>query len=147
MLLKNGKLMKSNMNDIVQIINFPKILDERGNLSFFEEKAHIPFEIKRCYWIYDVPGGEERGGHSYKTLQEVIIAISGSFDVMLDDGNEKKKVSLNRSHQGLFVPKGTWRHLENFSTNSLCLIIADQDYDENEYVRDYDKFLNEYNGN
>jgi hypothetical protein len=135
------------MIELGKIIEFPKVLDERGNLSFLEENKHVPFEIKRCYWIYDVPGGEERGGHSYKTLQEVIIAISGSFDVVLDNGKEKKTFSLNRSYNGLFIPNGTWRHLENFSTNSLCLIIADQSYNENEYIRDYDKFVKQDNGN
>ncbi|MDH4459933.1 MAG: FdtA/QdtA family cupin domain-containing protein [Flectobacillus sp.] len=133
------------MKEIGKIIKFPKILDERGNLSFIEENNHIPFEIKRCYWIYDVPGGEERGGHSYRTLQELIIAISGSFDVVLDDGTRKERVSLNRSYDGLFIPKGTWRHLENFSTNSLCLIVADQPYDANEYIRDYEEFINQFN--
>ena len=135
------------MTNEPKIIEFPKILDERGNLSFFEENVHIPFNIERCYWIYDVPGGEERGGHSYRTLQEIIIAISGSFDVVLDNGKEKKTFSLNRSYHGLYVPSGTWRHLENFSTNSLCLIIADKSYDESDYIRDYYKFMKQCNGN
>ena len=97
--------------------------------------------MERAYWIYDVPGGETRGGHAYKSLQEVIIALSGSFDVVLDDNKEKKTFSLNRSYYGLFVPRGTWRHLENFSTNALCLIIADMAFDENDYIRDYEIFL------
>lgn len=126
---------------LAKIINLPKILDERGNLSFLEETKHIPFEIKRTYWIYDVPGGETRGGHAYKTNQEFIVAISGSFDVTLNDGNDKKTFSLNRSYYGLYVPNGLWRHMENFSTNSLALIIASEDYDANDYIRDYDQFL------
>ena len=126
---------------LAKIINLPKILDERGNLSFLEETKHIPFEIKRTYWIYDVPGGETRGGHAYKTNQEFIVAISGSFDVILNDGNDKKIFSLNRSYYGLYVPNGLWRHMENFSTNSLALIIASEDYDANDYIRDYDQFL------
>ena len=126
---------------LAKIINLPKILDERGNLSFLEETKHIPFEIKRTYWIYDVPGGETRGGHAYRTNQEFIVAISGSFDVTLNDGNDKKTFSLNRSYYGLYVPNGLWRHMENFSTNSLALIIASEDYDANDYIRDYDQFL------
>ena len=126
---------------LAKIINLPKILDERGNLPFLEETKHIPFEIKRTYWIYDVPGGETRGGHAYKTNQEFIVAISGSFDVILNDGNDKKIFSLNRSYYGLYVPNGLWRHMDNFSTNSLALIIASEDYDANDYIRDYDQFL------
>ena len=124
----------------VKIIELPKILDERGNLSFFENCRQIPFEIKRAYWIYDVPGGEVRGGHAYHSLQEVIVAISGSFDVVLHDGKEEKVFSLNRSYYGLYVPKMIWRHMENFSTNSLALIAADQAYNETDYLRDFDKF-------
>ena len=124
----------------VKLINLPKMLDDRGNLSFLEENDHIPFEIKRCYWIYDVPGGEIRGGHSYKINQEFIIALSGSFDVVLDDGRQMKKYSLNRSYYGLYVPNGIWRHIENFSTNSLALILTDDLYKEDEYIRDFDAF-------
>ncbi|TFF35529.1 sugar 3,4-ketoisomerase [Mucilaginibacter psychrotolerans] len=124
----------------VRLINLPKIIDERGNLSFFEQKNHIPFEIKRVYWIYDVPGGEERGGHSYKTNQEFIIALSGSFDVILNDGKDIKRVQLNRSYYGLFVPKGIWRHMENFSTNSLAFVAASIAYDADDYIRSYDDF-------
>ena len=104
-----------------RIINLPKIEDQRGNLTFVEELNHIPFKIKRVYWIYDVPGGEVRGGHAYKKNQEFIIALSGSFDVIINDGNRRKKFSLNRSYYGLYVPNMLWRSLENFSTNSLCL--------------------------
>jgi dTDP-4-dehydrorhamnose 3,5-epimerase-like enzyme len=124
-----------------KLIELPKIEDERGNLSFIEEKTHIPFEIKRSYWIYDVPGGETRGGHAYRELQEFIVALSGSFDVVLDDGRNKKVYSLNRSYYGLYVPKMIWRSLENFSTNSLCLILASGHYNENDYIRNYVDFL------
>jgi dTDP-4-dehydrorhamnose 3,5-epimerase-like enzyme len=129
------------MNAKVKIIDLPKIEDSRGNLSFIEGNKHIPFDIKRVYWIYDVPGGEFRGSHAYKTLHEFIIAISGSFDVVLDDGKEKKTYSLNRSYYGIYVPNLIWRSLENFSTNSLCLILSSDYYDANDYIRDYDLFL------
>lgn len=124
----------------VKIIALPKILDERGNLSFFENQKQVPFSIARVYWIYDVPGGEVRGGHAYKTLQEVIIALSGSFDVVLNDGKEEKTFSLNRSYTGLYIPCMIWRRLENFSTNSLALIAADQPYNEKDYIRNYEEF-------
>lgn len=127
--------------DNVKIINLPKILDERGNLSFLEENNHIPFKIERTYWIYDVPGGELRGGHSYRENQEIIIALSGSFDVVLDDGVDKKTFSLNRSYYGLYVPSGIWRHMDNFSTNSLAFIAASTKYSEDDYGRDYNKFM------
>lgn len=127
--------------DQVQLINLPRIIDPRGNLSFVEGNKHIPFDIKRIYWIYDVPGGEMRGGHAYKTLCEFVVALSGSFDVVLDDGREKKTYSLNRSYYGLYIPNMVWRSLENFSTNSLCLIFASDFYDPNEYIRDYNDFL------
>lgn len=124
----------------VKIIEFPKIPDERGNLSFFENNSQIPFSIARAYWIYDVPGGQVRGGHAYKTLQEVIIALSGSFDVVLNDGVTEKIFTLNRSYYGLYVPKMIWRHMQNFSTNSLAMIVSDQPYDENEYLRNFDQY-------
>ena len=124
-----------------RIIELPKFLDVRGNLSFVEQVKHIPFVIKRTYWLYDVPGGECRGGHAYKENQEFIVALSGSFDVVLDDGLEKKSFTLNRSYYGLYVPKGLWREMENFSTNSLALVLSSTDYDANDYVRDYDLFL------
>lgn len=126
-----------------KIIEFPKILDERGNLSFLEEGSHIPFEVKRSYWIYDVPGGEVRGGHSYKENQEIIIAISGSFDVVLNDANSKRVISLNRSYYGLYVPAGIWRHMENFSTNSLAFIVASTDYNEEDYQRNFELYEQE----
>ena len=123
------------------IIALPKFLDARGNLSFLEQENHIPFEIHRTYWLYDVPGGEARGGHAYKENQEFIVALSGSFDVVLDDGNKKKVFTLNRSYYGLYVPKGLWREMENFSTNSLAMVLSSTDYDTNDYIRDYDEFL------
>lgn len=124
-----------------QIINLPKFLDARGNLSFIEQEKHIPFVIRRAYWIYDVPGGECRGGHAYRNNEEFIISLSGSFDVVLNDGTERKVFSLNRSYHGLYVPKGLWREMENFSTNSLALILSSTDYDARDYIRDYDEFL------
>ena len=125
-----------------QIINLPKFLDTRGNLSFVEQFKHIPFEIKRTYWIYDVPGGEARGGHAYKENQEFIVALSGSFDVILDDGKEKKTFSLNRSYYGLYIPKGIWREIDNFSSNSVALVLASTKYTEDDYVYDYEQFVN-----
>ncbi len=130
-----------NLNN-VKLINLPKVIDERGNLSFLEEKTHVPFEIKRSYWIYDVPGGETRGGHSYIKNQEIIIALSGSFDVIIHDGKNKKKFSLNRSYFGLYIPNGLWRHMDNFSTNALALNIASEEYNENDYIRDFNIFAN-----
>ncbi len=124
----------------IRIINLPKVLDERGNLSFFQNDDQLPFKMKRVYWIYDVPGGEQRGGHAYKDLQEVIVALSGSFDVVLNDGKEEKVFSLNRSYYGLYIPKQIWRHMENFSTNSLALIAADSYYDADQYIRDFEYY-------
>ena len=124
----------------VKIIQLPKFLDARGNLSFIEQENHIPFKIERTYWVYDVPGGEKRGGHAYKENEELIVALSGSFDIIVDDGKEKKTFSLNRSYYGLYVPKGTWREMQNFSTNSLALILSSTKYDESDYIRDYDEF-------
>lgn len=128
--------------DDVKIIQLPKILDERGNLSFFENEKHIPFVILRTYWIYDVPGGEVRGGHAYKTQQEFIVALSGSFDVVLNDGKHEKRFFLSRSYNGLYVPKMIWRQMENFSTNSLALIVTDKEFSEGDYVRSFDVFKN-----
>ncbi len=130
----------------VTLINLPKIEDDRGNLSFLESNRQIPFDIKRLYFIYDVPGGAIRGGHAFKEQQEIIIALSGSFDVLVDDGREQKKYSLNRSYYGLHIPKGLWRHLENFSTNALCLIIASTGYSEDDYIRNYEAFKDLRNG-
>ena len=124
-----------------RIIELPKFLDARGNLSFAQNNTHIPFEIKRTYWLYDVPGGESRGGHAYRETEEFVIALSGSFDVIVDDGKEKKTFHLNRSYYGLYIPKGMWREMDNFSTNSLALEFASTKYDLADYIRDYDEFL------
>lgn len=126
-----------------KIIDLPKIVDSRGNLSIIEENKDIPFKIERTYWIYDVPGGETRGGHAYRENEEFIIALSGSFDVVLDNGEEKQIFSLNRSYYGLYVPKGIWRQMLNFSTNSLALVLASTIYDEEDYIREYDEFLSQ----
>lgn len=123
-----------------RIIHLPKIIDKRGNLSFVEEYKHVPFKIKRTYWIYDVPGGENRGGHAYKENEEFIVALSGSFDVIIDNGFTKEVFSLNRSYYGLYVPKGMWRHMENFSTNSLALILASIPYNSSDYIFNYNEF-------
>jgi dTDP-4-dehydrorhamnose 3,5-epimerase-like enzyme len=128
--------------DNVRLINPPKIEDPRGNLSIIEEEKHIPFKIKRTYWIYDVPGGEMRGGHAFKEQQELIVAISGSFDVLVDDGKVKQIFSLNRSYFGLYLPAGLWRQMQNFSTNSLALVLSSTHYLKDDYIRDYNDFLN-----
>ncbi len=122
------------------IITLPKILDERGNLSVIEQNLNIPFEISRLFWIYDVPGGEKRGGHAYHDTEEFIVALSGSFDVVIFDGDRDVRYSLNRSYYGLFVPRMFWRHMENFSTNSLALILANRPYADGEYIRDLDQY-------
>ena len=124
----------------VSVIDLPKIIDKRGNLSFFQYPNQLPFEIQRVYWIYDVPGGEIRGSHAFKEQQEFVIAISGSFDIVLHDGVNEIKYSLNRSYHGLFIPKLYWRRMENFSTNSLVLIVSDKCFNENEYIRDFNEF-------
>lgn len=126
---------------IPTIIHLPKFLDQRGNLSFIEEYKHIPFKIKRTYWIYDVPGGESRGGHAYRDTEEFIVALSGAFEVVLDDGEKKESFLLNRSYYGLYVPKGYWREMINFSTNSVGLILAPTLYEPDDYIWDYDEFL------
>lgn len=123
-----------------RIINLPKIGDHRGNLSIIEQLKQIPFEIKRVYWIYDVPGGKDRGEHAYKENQEFIVALSGSFEVVLDDGEERIVYPLNRSYKGLYVPKGIWRRMTNFSTNSLALVLSSTEYSENDYIMDYRNF-------
>jgi dTDP-4-dehydrorhamnose 3,5-epimerase-like enzyme len=123
-----------------EIIQLPKFLDARGNLSFAEQYKQVPFKIERTYWIYDVPGGEARGGHAYRENEEFIIALSGSFDVVLDNGREKQTFSLNRSYYGLYVPKGYWREMNNFSTNSFALILASTPYKPEDYIMDYQQF-------
>ena len=124
-----------------QIINLPKIEDPRGNLTFIEGQNNIPFDIKRVYWIYDVPGGQRRGGHAFKEQQELIIALSGSFDVVVDDGKEKQTFSLNRSYYGLYLAAGLWRQMQNFSTNSLALVLSSTHYNVDDYIYDYNEFL------
>ena len=126
--------------DSPEIIQLPKIGDERGNLSIIEQLKHIPFKIKRVHWIYDVPGGIERGGHAFKETEEFIVALSGSFDVVIDDGEVKKVFPLNRSYFGLYAPKGMWRTMTNFSTNSLALLLSSTEYDEHDYIMNYDEF-------
>ena len=128
------------IND-VKLIELPRFLDPRGNLSYVEQNNQIPFEIKRTYWIYDVPGGESRGGHAYKTTDEFIIAISGGLDVVVDDGNQKKTFTLNRSYYGLYVPRGLWRTMDNFSTNSFALEFASTKYDRKDYVEDFNEYV------
>lgn len=125
----------------VEIINLPKFEDPRGNLSFIEEFKHIPFKIERTYWIYDVPGGQIRGGHAFKEQQEVIIALSGSFEVVVDDGSKKQTFFLNRSYYGLYINGGIWRHMQNFSTNSLALVLSSTIYNEEDYIREYLDFI------
>ena len=127
------------MNQI-KIISLPKNGDRRGNLSVIEECNQIPFKIERAFWIYDVPGGETRGGHAYRETEEFIVALSGSFDVVIDDGQQRKTYSLNRSYYGLYIPRLMWREMENFSTNSLALILSSTPYDAADYIRDYDEF-------
>ena len=132
--------MNTTISDI-KLINLPKIEDPRGSLSFIEEESHIPFKIKRTYWIYDVPGGQAHGGHAFINQQEFIVALSGSFDISIDDGKEIKTYSLNRSYYGLYIPSGLWRQLENFSTNSLAIILSSTIFSEDDYIRDYQEFL------
>jgi dTDP-4-dehydrorhamnose 3,5-epimerase-like enzyme len=123
------------------LIELPKIADPRGNLTFVEGGRHIPFDIQRVYYLYDVPGGAERGGHAHKELHQLIIAMSGSFDVVLDDGVDKSRVHLNRSHNGLYVCPMIWRELDNFSSGSVCMVLASNLYDESDYYRDYSDYL------
>jgi dTDP-4-dehydrorhamnose 3,5-epimerase-like enzyme len=124
-----------------KIIELPKISDPRGNLTFIEGMRHIPFDIRRVYYTYDVPGGAARGGHAHKALSQLIIAMSGSFDVILDDGSERKRVHLNRSYQGLYVCPMIWRELDNFSSGSVCMVLASNIYEESDYYRDYNEYL------
>lgn len=126
-----------------RIIELPKISDPRGNISFIEAGQHIPFDIKRVYYLYDVPGGSERGSHAHKNLQQFIVAMSGSFDVVMNDGKEKKRFHLNRSYYGLYVCPMMWRDLDNFSSGAVCMVLASDHYDEADYIRDYDQFISE----
>lgn len=125
----------------VKIIELPKFTDPRGNLSFVEQLNHVPFEIRRTYWIYDVPGGEGRGGHAHKKLEQLIVAVSGSFTVTLDDGKCKRSFFLNRPYQGLYVKPGMWRELDDFSSGAVCMVLASEVYQVEDYIRDYDEFL------
>jgi len=127
--------------DLCKIIDLPKIQDSRGNLTFIEGGNHIPFDIQRVYYLYDVPGGSERGGHAHKELKQLIVAMSGSFDVILDDGVQKKRVHLNRSYNGLYVCPMIWRELDNFSSGSVCMVLASTRYDEADYFRNYEDFM------
>lgn len=124
-----------------QLVSLPKITDPRGNLTFVEGGQHIPFDIQRVYYLYDVPGGAERGGHAHKELHQLIIAMSGSFDVVLDDGEQKKRYHLNRSYNGLYICPMIWRELDNFSSGSVCMVLASNRYDESDYYRDYNNYL------
>ncbi len=132
---------KTSLLNEVKLINLPKKEDPRGNLSFLEEFNHVPFKINRTYWIFDVPGGQVRGGHSFRQQEEFIIAISGSFDIMVDDGKEKKTYSLNRSYYGLYIPAGIWRQMENFSTNSVAVVVSSTIFSSEDYIREYEEFL------
>jgi hypothetical protein len=126
-----------------KIIDLPRISDPRGNLTFVEGGQHIPFDIRRVYYLYDVPGGAERGGHAHRELQQLLVAMSGSFDIVLDDGREQKRYHLNRSYFGLYIAPMVWRYLDNFSSGSVCLVLASAHFDENDYYRDYETFLQE----
>ena len=125
----------------VKIIDLPKILDPRGNLTFLESGNHIPFDIKRTYWIYDVPGGETRGGHAFKEQKEFIVVLSGSLDVVVFDGHEEKTFSLNRSYYGLYIPNGLWRHMDNFATNTVAMVVSSTSFSENDYIRQKDEYI------
>jgi hypothetical protein len=132
--------------DQCRIVELPKISDPRGNLTFIEGRRHVPFDFQRMYYLYDVPGGAERGGHAHKALHQLIIAMSGSFDVLLDDGREKKQFHLNRSYYGLYVCPLIWRELNNFSSGSVCVVLASNTYDEADYYREYSEFLRAIGG-
>lgn len=129
------------MSQVVKIINLPKYEDPRGNLSFIEENDHVPFKIERSFWIYDVPGGMKRGGHAYKEQKEFIVALSGSLDIKVDDGGKSEIFTLNRSYYGLYIPAGYWREMENFSTNSLVMVLSSTIFSEKDYIRNYNEFL------
>lgn len=132
-------MKKSNLTP--QLINLPKIEDPRGNLTFIEEENHIPFKIKRTYWIYDVPGGEQRGGHAFKAQEEFIVALSGSFDVIINDGKKEDRYHLNRSYFGLYIPKGLWRRMDNFSTNAVVMVLSSTTFCESDYIREFQDYL------
>jgi dTDP-4-dehydrorhamnose 3,5-epimerase-like enzyme len=140
--LETGVLSGSPMlqAESVHIIDLPKIIDNRGNLTFIEGNRHIPFKIERVYYLYDVPAGAVRGGHAHKKLHQFLIAASGSFTVIVDDGYKRKKFFLNRPHYGLYIPRMVWRELDNFSSGSICVVLASEEYDESDYYRDYNEF-------
>jgi dTDP-4-dehydrorhamnose 3,5-epimerase-like enzyme len=129
------------MSRNARLIDLPKVPDRRGNLTFIEGQKHVPFAVERTYWTYDVPGGEERGSHAKRTVAEFFVALSGAFDVVVDDGRSKERFVLNRSYFGLFVPEMTWRSVENFSTNAVCMVLCSGPYAEGDYIRDYREFL------
>ena len=138
--------MESDVNKTVHLIDLPKIKDPRGNLTVIESGHHVPFEVKRNYWIYDVPSGMWRDGHAFKTQDELIVALSGSFDVVINDGTEEKKYHLSRPQIGLYIPHMTWRHIDNFSTNSVALVLTSIHYDANDYIEDFETFKLQKNG-
>lgn len=139
--------MTQNKNEVSwHIINLPKITDTRGNLTVIESQKNIPFDIKRVYYIYDVPGGEFRGGHAHKSLEQIMIAVSGSFNVTVDDGHQKETFNLNRAYLGLYLPSMIWSEMDNFSSGSVCLVLASDYYDENDYIRDYQEFIKAVGG-
>ncbi len=125
----------------ITLVNFPRITDPRGNLTFAEAEGHVPFSIKRAYWVYDVPAGESRGGHAHKQLKQMVIAVSGSFTVTLDNGKERETILLNHPWQGLLIDTNTWRTLDDFSSGAVCLVLASEHYEEDDYIYDYDDFL------
>lgn len=124
-----------------RLMNLPKIEDPRGNLTFIEEESHLIFRIKRVYWIYDVPGGERRGGHAFKDQQEFVVALSGSFDMVINNGRKEVRYHLNRSYFGLFVPNGLWRHMENFSTNAVVMVLSSTTFSESDYIREFNDYI------
>jgi dTDP-4-dehydrorhamnose 3,5-epimerase-like enzyme len=136
-------------NELVEgcrLIDLPVVSDRRGNLTFVETQSEVPFDIRRVYYLYDVPGGEQRAGHAHLALQQLVIAVAGSFDVLLDDGHKRSTVSLNRAHKGLFMSNAVWREISNFSSGAVCLVLASMEYDEDDYIRDYDDFLRHVGG-
>jgi hypothetical protein len=139
--IEPGQVVERGHVERCELIELPKIHDPRGNLTFIEGNNHVPFDIRRAYYLYDVPGGAERGGHAHKGLQQLIIAMSGSFDIVLDDGYAQERFHLNRSYFGLYLGPMVWREIDNFSSGSVCMVLASTTYDESDYYRDYDEFL------
>ena len=139
--MPNEHLSYRSLNDAVEVISLEKLSDPRGNLTFIEGKRHIPFDVQRVYYLYDVPSGEERGGHAHFALQQLIIAVAGSFDVLVDNGFERRKITCNRPFQGVLMKSLVWRELNNFSSGAVCLVLASMNYQESDYIRDYEKFL------